>query len=44
VEKGSRIRHAFFDCGNGAMIAFMEPRGVRARQREPSIAPIDVSA
>ena len=28
VEEGGRIRHAFFDCGNGAMIAFMEPRGV----------------
>jgi len=28
VAEGGRIRHAFFDCGNGSMIAFMEPRGV----------------
>lgn len=28
IQEGGRIRHAFFDCGNGAMLAFMEPRGV----------------
>ncbi|MGH7894125.1 MAG: VOC family protein [Candidatus Binatia bacterium] len=28
VEEGGRIRHVFFDCGNGQLIAFMEPRGV----------------
>ncbi len=28
IAEGGRIRHVFFDCGNGQMIAFMEPRGV----------------
>ena len=28
VQEGGRIRHVFFDLGNGQMLAFMEPRGV----------------
>jgi catechol 2,3-dioxygenase-like lactoylglutathione lyase family enzyme len=28
-EEGGRIRHAFFDCGDGQLVAFMEPRGIR---------------
>ncbi len=28
-EEGGSIRHAFFDCGDGQMLAFMEPRGVK---------------
>jgi catechol 2,3-dioxygenase-like lactoylglutathione lyase family enzyme len=28
VEEGGRIRHVFFDAGDGQLIAFMEPRGV----------------
>ena len=28
VKEGGRIRHIFFDVGEGQMIAFMEPRGV----------------
>jgi glyoxylase I family protein len=27
-EEGGRIRHVFFDCGGGQMLAFMEPQGV----------------
>jgi glyoxylase I family protein len=27
-EEGGRIRHVFFDLGNGQMLAFMEPRDV----------------
>lgn len=26
--EGGRIRHVFFDVGNGEMLAFMEPKGV----------------
>jgi catechol 2,3-dioxygenase-like lactoylglutathione lyase family enzyme len=28
VKEGGRIRHVFFDLGNGQMLAFMEPRGI----------------
>lgn len=28
VKEGGRIRHIFFDVGEGQLIAFMEPRGV----------------
>jgi len=28
-EEGGRIRHAFFDCGDGQLIAFMEPRDIQ---------------
>lgn len=28
IEEGGRIRHVFFDLGNGQMLAFMEPRDV----------------
>ena len=28
VKEGGRVRHAFFDAGNGQLLAFMEPRGV----------------
>jgi catechol 2,3-dioxygenase-like lactoylglutathione lyase family enzyme len=28
VEEGRRIRHVFFDAGDGQLIAFMEPRGI----------------
>jgi catechol 2,3-dioxygenase-like lactoylglutathione lyase family enzyme len=28
VKEGGRIRHVFFDAGNGQLIAFMEPREV----------------
>ena len=28
VEEGGRIRHVFFDAGDGQLIAFMEPRGI----------------
>lgn len=28
VQEGGRIRHVFFDCGGGRLLAFMEPRGV----------------
>ncbi len=27
-EEGGRIRHVFFDAGDGQLIAFMEPRGI----------------
>src|SRR5262245_65347867 len=27
-EEGGRIRHVFFDCGGGQMLAFMEPKGI----------------
>jgi catechol 2,3-dioxygenase-like lactoylglutathione lyase family enzyme len=29
VKEGGRIRHIFFDTGEGQLIAFMEPRGVQ---------------
>jgi len=28
VKEGGRIRHIFFDAGEGQLLAFMEPRGV----------------
>jgi catechol 2,3-dioxygenase-like lactoylglutathione lyase family enzyme len=28
VAEGGRIRHVFFDAGDGQLLAFMEPRGV----------------
>jgi catechol 2,3-dioxygenase-like lactoylglutathione lyase family enzyme len=28
-EEGGCIRHAFFDCGDGQLLAFMEPRGIK---------------
>ena len=28
IQEGGQIRHAFFDTGNGQLIAFMEARGV----------------
>ena len=28
VEEGGRIRHVFFDAGDGQLIAFMEPKGI----------------
>jgi catechol 2,3-dioxygenase-like lactoylglutathione lyase family enzyme len=28
IEEGGRIRHVFFDCGGGHMLAFMEPRAI----------------
>ena len=28
VKEGGQIRHAFFDTGDGRLLAFMEPRGV----------------
>ena len=28
VEEGGRIRHVFFDAGDGQLIAFMEPRDI----------------
>lgn len=28
VAEGGRIRHVFFDLGNGQLLAFMEPRGI----------------
>ena len=28
VEEGGRIRHVFFDAGDGQLLAFMEPRGI----------------
>jgi catechol 2,3-dioxygenase-like lactoylglutathione lyase family enzyme len=28
IKEGGRIRHVFFDTGQGTLIAFMEPRGV----------------
>ena len=28
VKEGGRIRHVFFDAGDGQLLAFMEPRGV----------------
>jgi catechol 2,3-dioxygenase-like lactoylglutathione lyase family enzyme len=27
-EEGGRIRHVFFDAGDGQLLAFMEPRGI----------------
>jgi catechol 2,3-dioxygenase-like lactoylglutathione lyase family enzyme len=32
-EEGGRIRHIFFDCGDGELIAFMEPRDVAGLPR-----------
>jgi len=29
VKEGGRIRHVFFDAGDGQLLAFMEARGVR---------------
>lgn len=28
IEEGGRIRHVFFDAGDGQLIAFMEPRDI----------------
>ena len=28
IEEGGRIRHVFFDAGDGQLIAFMEPSGI----------------
>jgi catechol 2,3-dioxygenase-like lactoylglutathione lyase family enzyme len=28
IAEGGRLRHVFFDCGGGNMIAFMEARGI----------------
>ena len=28
LEEGGCIRHAFFDCGDGELLGFMEPRGI----------------
>lgn len=28
-EEGGYIRHAFFDCGDGQLLGFMEPRGIK---------------
>ena len=28
-EEGGSIRHAFFDCGDGQLLGFMEPRGIK---------------
>ena len=28
IEEGGRIRHVFFDAGDGQLVAFMEPRGI----------------
>src|SRR5213593_5284500 len=28
VKEGGKIRHVFFDAGDGQLLAFMEPRGV----------------
>ena len=30
LEEGGCIRHAFFDCGDGELLGFMEPRGIKA--------------
>jgi catechol 2,3-dioxygenase-like lactoylglutathione lyase family enzyme len=29
IEEGGRIRHVFFDAGDGQLIAFMEPHGIQ---------------
>ena len=34
VEEGGRIRHIFFDAGDGQMIAFMEPRDIPGLPQE----------
>jgi len=31
AEEGGCIRHAFFDCGDGQLLAFMEPRGIEGQ-------------
>jgi catechol 2,3-dioxygenase-like lactoylglutathione lyase family enzyme len=28
-EEGGSIRHAFFECGDGQLLGFMEPRGIQ---------------
>jgi catechol 2,3-dioxygenase-like lactoylglutathione lyase family enzyme len=33
-EEGGRIRHVFFDAGDGQLLAFMEPRDIRGLPRE----------
>ena len=33
-EEGGRIRHAFFDCGDGQLLGFMEPRGIQGLPAE----------
>ena len=33
-EEGGRIRHAFFDCGDGQLLAFMEPRDIKGLRAE----------
>jgi catechol 2,3-dioxygenase-like lactoylglutathione lyase family enzyme len=30
LEEGGCIRHTFFDCGDGELLGFMEPRGIKA--------------
>ena len=30
LEEGGCIRHAFFDCGDGELLGFMEPRRIEA--------------
>jgi len=33
-EEGGHIRHAFFDCGDGQLLGFMEPRGIQGLPAE----------
>ena len=33
-EEGGCIRHAFFDCGDGQLLGFMEPRGIQGLPAE----------
>jgi catechol 2,3-dioxygenase-like lactoylglutathione lyase family enzyme len=28
IEEGGRLRHVFFDAGDGQLLAFLEPRGI----------------
>ena len=34
VEEGGCIRHAFFECGDGQLLGFMEPRGIEGLPAE----------
>jgi catechol 2,3-dioxygenase-like lactoylglutathione lyase family enzyme len=34
VKEGGCIRHAFFDCGDGQLLGFMEPRGIEGLPAE----------
>jgi catechol 2,3-dioxygenase-like lactoylglutathione lyase family enzyme len=41
-EEGGSIRHAFFDCGDGQLLGFMEPRV--SKDYQPNTTPASIKA